>query len=404
MSDPPKTTALSRKRTERLSPDPPDNNQPTSKKARLGPSQSFADVLEDMSSNDASLAGPHPASSIDSNKEGVRVLIHVTNLLTVRGQSQSGRTLLPVERFLCHYKVQAMSWMELPVGKYQAVEGSETLSHSQAEFTIKHEDIIFHPEWNKSTPLKILSFDIETRVPVDMTFTKYHQRAEMPVIQIGNIIQLGKDHSYRSVFTFRGCAEITGAEVRSFPDEASMLLAWKQFIITSDPDLITGFNTACFDFIYLLLRAEALEIPDFACLGRLKGLESIAHKVAPGVDRTFRDAPVLAGRLQIDIFQYIREKNIRAPLRITSFSLNGVSSHFLSLNKEDLSFRIINSLQDGDDNDRKRLAVYCLKDAHLPLELLNCAGLKCLEEAITAARNPQCVHLPFGDFLRMGRN
>jgi DNA polymerase delta subunit 1 len=50
-----------------------------------------------------------------------------------------------------------------------------------------------------------------------------------------------------------------------------MLSAWRQFIIESDPDLITGHNIGRFDFIYLILRAEALGLSDFPCLGRLKG-------------------------------------------------------------------------------------------------------------------------------------
>ncbi|KAJ6584038.1 ribonuclease H-like domain-containing protein [Mycena vulgaris] len=313
----------------------------------------------------------------------------------------------PVQKFLRHYKVQAMSWMEVPVGKYQAVEGSKTLSYNQAEVTLNHEDIIFHApagQWNESAPLRILSFDIETRVPADMTFTPYHNTAKMPVIQIGNIITSRGGPSYRCIFTLDGCAKIQGAKVLSFADENSMLLAWKQFMVESDPDLITGHNIARFDFVYLILRAEALGLSDFACLGRLKGVSARALRVSPRARRAWKDAPVLAGRLQIDIYQYMEERNIRNRFQGRSYKLNDLSNDFLGKQKEDLSFTIINQLQDGDDEDRKRLAVYCLKDVYLPLELLDCAKLKCLEEAIAAARGEKYIHLPFSDFLRTGRN
>lgn len=202
--------------------------------------------------------------------------------------------------------------MELPVGRYQAVDPSKTLSHNQREVMIKyvaiipgyitfsfgprHEDIIFHPreaQWLKSVPLRILSFDIETNVPENNQFTPYHQTAEMPVIQIGNEIVHGLiflairytwltntplgERSFRGVFTLGECTKIDGAQVYSFPNEVSMLRAWKEFIIASDPDLITGHNIARFDFVYLIFRAEVLGLQDFSCLGRLKG--NFQHKV-----------------------------------------------------------------------------------------------------------------------------
>ncbi|KAJ7701493.1 ribonuclease H-like domain-containing protein [Mycena rosella] len=140
--------------------------------------------------------------------------------------------------------------------------------------SVRHKDIVFRGQQNQSVPLRILSFNLETRVRSDMVFMPYHTTAEMPVIQIGNIMQMGfgcTACTYRIIFTLQGCTEIPGAEVRSFPTEASMLLAWREFIMMSDPDLITGHNIACFNFVYLLFRAEVLRLSSFACLGRLKG-------------------------------------------------------------------------------------------------------------------------------------
>lgn len=39
--------------------------------------------------------------------------------------------------------------------------------------------------------------------------------------------------------------------------------------------------------------------------------------------------------------------------------------------KEDVHHSIITDLQLGTDADRRRLAVYCLKDAYLPQQLMN---------------------------------
>ncbi|KAJ7830271.1 ribonuclease H-like domain-containing protein [Mycena leptocephala] len=294
-----------------------------------------------------------------------------------------------------------MGWVELPAGKYQLVDEAGSLSHNQTEVTIKREDIIVHGverQIRNSAPLKILSFDIETNVQVDNSFTQYHQTAKMPVIQIGNF-----SRTYRIIFTLGGCADIPRTEVNSFEDEAEMLSAWRQFIIESDPELIIGHNIGRFDFIYLILRAEALGLSDFPCLGRLKGVNAVALKVNPGDRRRWTDAPVLAGRLQLDTCQYLEEMDYRNGVR-RSHRLDDVSDRYLNSRKEDLDFKRINALQAGTDDDRKKIAVYCLKDSYLPLRLLDCEKLRCLDEAITAAQTQKYIHLPFGDFLRVGRN
>ncbi|KAJ7143540.1 ribonuclease H-like domain-containing protein, partial [Mycena crocata] len=225
-------------------------------------------------------------------------------------------------------------------------------------------------------PLRMLSLDIETQVPLDNSFLQYHTTAELPVIQIGSIIEecrqgihFQKRNTFRSIFTLGQCSKIPGAEVHCFSDESALLLAWMQFIIGSDPDLTTGYNIARFDFVYLLLRAEALSLPGFSCLGRLKGCSKVAPRL--NEQRAWKDAPILAGRLQIDIFQYVVEKDVRDGLPPRSYKLENISQDFLEEKKEDLNFRVINKLQAGSDDDRKKLAVYCLKDTYLPLRLLD---------------------------------
>ena len=57
--------------------------------------------------------------------------------------------------------------------------------------------------------------------------------------------------------------------------------------------------------------------------------------------------------------------------KLSSYSLNNVSAHFLNEQKEDVHHSIISDLQNGDEESRRRLAVYCLKDALLPQRLLD---------------------------------
>lgn len=50
-----------------------------------------------------------------------------------------------------------------------------------------------------------------------------------------------------------------------------MLLAWRDFVEKVDPDVVIGYNTAGFDFPYLMDRAKALKVVRFPLLGRIKG-------------------------------------------------------------------------------------------------------------------------------------
>jgi DNA polymerase delta subunit 1 len=71
------------------------------------------------------------------------------------------------------------------------------------------------------------------------------------------------------------------------------------------------------------------------------------------------------GRVIFDMFPYMLRNH-----KLSSYSLNAVCAEYLGQQKEDVHHSIISDLQNGSDEDRHRLAVYCLKDALLPLRLM----------------------------------
>ncbi|KAJ7747994.1 ribonuclease H-like domain-containing protein [Mycena olivaceomarginata] len=457
----PSRTPLSRKRTERLSPEPGEGNPPESKKLRrVAPAQSFADVLKEMPVN----GSPSPVdTNVDNLLEEALVFqyvdiqrhpkdlpvvlifgvtearslpatVHILQLNQyLRRESESSSMsrsirlsvvcLAPVRRvdtFLQNYKIKAMTWMEIPPSRFEPVEDHERLSHNQVEFfcsvrslhlrLIAEEDIIFHsPEgpWAaKSAPLRILSFDIEEMVAPNAGFPRYDHE---PIIQIGNMLAIkGDPHPYsRCIFTLNTCSRIEGAQVRSFNHESTMLRAWRDFVVETDPDLIVGFNIGAFDFPQLILRAKTLGLVEFAYLGRLKAVPATAELLAVN-KRSLKDAPILAGRLQLDLLQHLRESNIKRTTKELTLNgrpkcdLNTVSWEFLGQRKEEIHHMKINPLQQGGPEDRRQLAVYCLKDTHLPLLLLECPELRCLDESIDAARTNK-YHNAFHYHARFAR-
>lgn len=101
----------------------------------------------------------------------------------------------------------------------------------------------------------------------------------------------------------------------------------------------------------------------------------------------------LEGRLIFDILQVIQRD-----FKLRSYTLNSVSAHFLGEQKEDVHHSIITDLQNGNEETRRRLALYCLKDAYLPQRLMD--KLLCLINYTEMAR---VTGVPFNYLLARGQ-
>ncbi|XP_074660043.1 DNA polymerase delta catalytic subunit-like [Tubulanus polymorphus] len=297
-----------------------------------------------------------------------------------------------VVRFMVDTNVVGCNWIEIPKGKYKLREQQTTTSSSndrafvsrcQIELDVSWEDFISHsPEgdWAKIAPLRILSFDIECAGRKGI----FPEANKDPVIQIANMVirQGEKDPFIRNVFTLKTCAPIIGCQVISYDKETEVLAKWAEFVREVDADIITGYNIVNFDFPYLINRAAHLKVNTFSYLGRIKNSiskirESMIQSKQMG-RRENKDINI-EGRVQFDLLQVLlRDYKLR------SYTLNAVSFHFLQEQKEDVQHSIITDLQNGTKQTRRRLAVYCMKDAILPLRLLE--KLMCIINYMEMAR------------------
>jgi DNA polymerase delta subunit 1 len=247
--------------------------------------------------------------------------------------------------------------------------------NNQVEIDITYTDVISRKpegEWSKNAPLRILSFDIECQGRKGF----FPEAEKDPVIQIANVLTVYGENTplVRNVFTLKGCLPIVGAQVISSDTETDMLMKWRSFLEACDPDIITGYNVQNFDIPYLLDRAETLgkrnsAIKGFAQWGRIQNSKSKMK------DTTFQSSAygkrnnvetTVEGRVIFDMFPYMQRNH-----KLSSYSLNSVCAEYLNQQKEDVHHSIISDLQNGNDEDRHRLAVYCLKDAALPQRLMD---------------------------------
>ncbi|KAH6892101.1 DNA polymerase family B-domain-containing protein [Thelonectria olida] len=302
-----------------------------------------------------------------------------------------------VLRFMVDCKVQGMSWVEAPARTYQYIPDHLRQSNCQIEAEVSYLDLIAHKpvgEWSKMAPLRILSFDIECAGRKGIFPEANHD----PVIQIANIVtKYGEKKPFvRNVFCLQETSSIVATEIIGFEKEDKMLSEWQKFLIKVDPDIITGYNIANFDFPYLLDRARHLKVSGFEFWSRLPSVPSRAKESnfsSKQMGNRDTKATNTNGRLQLDLLQLIQRDH-----HLRSYTLNSVSAHFLGEQKEDVHHTMITELFNGTPESRRRLALYCLKDAYLPQRLMD--KLSCLENYTEMAR---VTGVPFNFLLSRGQ-
>lgn len=252
---------------------------------------------------------------------------------------------------------------------------SKSTTTCQVELDVHYEQVA-PVDLMKIAPLRIFSFDIECWNPEGKGFPTAEK---CPVIQIAVYLkeQGAKEPLMNGVWCLRSCADIAGANVFSFEKEEELLMSFQDFVVKTDPDILTGYNIVNFDLPYLLNRAEALSLRGFNMLGRMKDSRTrVKTDQFQGRERT---EVTIDGRVQFDMYVVIQAEH-----KLRSYSLNAVSAELLGDQKEDVHYSMIGDLFVTSAETRRRLAVYCLKDAYLPMKLME--KLLCMYNYVEMAR------------------
>ena len=314
-----------------------------------------------------------------------------------RGGLMTYDNLQYVLRFMVDCKIPGMSWVEAPAKTYKLLPEEQKQSSCQIEAEISYRELIsYEPkgEWSKMAPLRILSFDIECAGRKGI----FPEPDQDPVIQIANVVtRYGESKPFiRNVFCLDNTSPIVATQILAYDKEEKMLMAWKKFLDEVDPDLITGYNISNFDFPYLLDRAKHLGVRGFEYWTRLPSVKSTAKETnfsSKQMGNRDTKATNTNGRLQLDLLQLIQRDH-----HLRSYTLNSVCSHFLGEQKEDVHHTMITELFNGTPESRRRLALYCLKDAYLPQRLMD--KLSCLANYTEMAR---VTGVPFNFLLSRGQ-
>lgn len=287
--------------------------------------------------------------------------------------------------FLIHYNVKPSSWLAVtPVshagsGQYHARFGGLSVSEGTGP-----------PMAN----VRILSYDIEA-VPfvVEDGSTLFPQPERDPICTIGIAcyefgtgrmelhalsVGLTSGNWSRADDPSGDDYDPSTVQLHQFKDEEKMLLYFSDFIREYDPDFISGYNILNFDNYYTLRRAS------YKCSdGRSLMWGRASKPCVP--EKRFTSSNQLGGREFWDVKIIGREwfdlYNIcKIDHKLRSYKLDDVAAHFLGTRKIEISYDDIPKMCKTPDG-RKRLAVYCVKDAFLPLQL--CIKLCKLQNSVS---------------------
>ncbi|MGQ3412274.1 DNA-directed DNA polymerase [Natrinema sp. LN54] len=146
-------------------------------------------------------------------------------------------------------------------------------------------------------------------------------------------------------------------EVRAFEEEEAMLEAFIEYIETTDPDILTGWNFEDFDAPYFLDRLEELAGPHHEYDLSIDQLSRVDE-----VWRSNWGGPDIKGRIVFDLL-YAYQRTVFSEL--DSYRLDAVGEAELGVGKE----RYAGDIGDLWEDDPTRLLEYNLRDVELCVEL-----------------------------------
>jgi len=285
---------------------------------------------------------------LDDRSRGHFILYHDSDPLRV-----FDATLDPMLRFFHLRNLQPCGWITVP--------------SEETEGTCDWEDISpCEKPPMASAPFKINFWDIEC----------YSESGDFPVatkgdpiIQIGNVIVQQGQPTKKVIFVLGTCAPVENATepVKTFKTEKEMLKAWAKWMVKENPDVLVGYNIFGFDEKYLWERAAQLGLVAYEKDGKFnEALDTniqLLSRMDSGNNRMKLDTKFLSssalgdnflymwntiGRLQIDLYHYIRRSASLPSYKLDSVCQFYMSGKLNSVNTSNPKEWILNTKQTKD--------------------------------------------------------
>ena len=278
----------------------------------------------------------------ESNLDPVLRLMHRTNIQST-GWMDSGDTC--VRSHLAHVNIDLFcnDWKTL-----KPVDIPET-----APFVVASVDI----ECNSSTG-KFPDADVKDDACFQIAVSLTHFGSDVPYD--------------KTCFCYKKTdSNLEGSIIKSYDTEREMLMAFKEYLMEKDIDIITGWNIFGFDLEYIMKRAVMTKCDQsFYEMSKMKNhsCELVYKKLSSSAlgDNALKILP-MPGRFIFDLFHEVKKG-----YKLDSYKLDNVSKLYLGDNKIDMPPKeMFARFVEEDPVKLREVAEYCIKDTLLPHRLLS---------------------------------
>ena len=273
----------------------------------------------------------------------------------------------PVLRLMHRTNIQSTGWMD---------SGDTCVRSHLAHVNID----LFCNDWKtlkpvdipETAPFVVASVDIECNSSTGK-FPDADVKGDACFQIAVSLTHFGSDVPYdKTCFCYKKTdSELDGCIIKSYETEREMLMAFKEYLMEKDVDIITGWNIFGFDLEYIMKRAvmtgcdqtfyEMSKMKNHSCELVYKKLSSSALG-----DNDLKILP-MPGRFIFDLFHEVKKG-----YKLDSYKLDNVSKLYLGDNKIDMPPKeMFARFVEEDPVKLREVAEYCIKDTLLPHRLLS---------------------------------
>ena len=253
--------------------------------------------------------------------------IYISQVVTKPYKFKTYEANLPPMLRCFHIRnISGCSWVK--VDKYNTVNEENKTSYCHHEIIVNYKNLV-PIEKEVNAPLIIASFDIEV-TSIDGQFPQARRKGDK-IIQIGTTYTyLGESVPFRQhIVCLDETSNVNGIVVEWYDNERDLIKGWKDEIIRSDCDILTGYNIFYFDEKYIYDRCVDLlnlkyeinnlsKFKEYQCQFREFKLASAA--LGENKLRLWNTP----GRVHIDLM-----KDVQKTYKLSCYKLDYVASNFI---------------------------------------------------------------------------
>ena len=273
----------------------------------------------------------------------------------------------PVLRLMHRTNIQSTGWMDsgdMCVRSHLAQVNIDLFCNDWK--TLKPVDI---PE---TAPFVVASVDIECNSSTGK-FPDADVKGDACFQIAVSLTHFGSDVPYDKIcFCYKKTdSNLEGSIIKSYETEREMLMAFKDYLMEKDIDIITGWNIFGFDLEYIMKRAVMTKCDQsFYEMSKMKNhsCELVYKKLSSSAlgDNDLKILP-MPGRFIFDLFHEVKKG-----YKLDSYKLDNVSKLYLGDNKIDMPPKeMFARFVEEDPVKLREVAEYCIKDTLLPHRLLS---------------------------------